>query len=79
MTRDCKHGQLARVCPICELEREIELTKAVVDVARVRIRVGHSEDCDATFFPHGTCDCGHDQLEDALRALDEARGWDDGR
>jgi hypothetical protein len=23
MTRDCKHGQLARSCEICELEREI--------------------------------------------------------
>jgi|JI10StandDraft_1071094.scaffolds.fasta_scaffold184261_9 hypothetical protein len=26
--RDCKHGQLARVCNICELEQEVERLRA---------------------------------------------------
>lgn len=28
--RDCKHGQLARSCPVCELEAEIERKDAML-------------------------------------------------
>jgi predicted metallo-beta-lactamase superfamily hydrolase len=31
MSRDCKHGQLARSCCICELEKENEKLKAAYD------------------------------------------------
>lgn len=31
MTRDCKHGQLARSCNICELEAENERLKAALE------------------------------------------------
>ena len=30
MPRDCKHGQLARVCNICEMEAEITRLRAVL-------------------------------------------------
>ncbi len=34
MSRDCKHGSLARSCPVCELTAEIEKLHAKIDRLR---------------------------------------------
>lgn len=39
MKIDCKHGQLARSCYICELEEE--LAKARADLARAKLEAEH--------------------------------------
>lgn len=36
MTRDCKHGQLARSCEVCELEAEVERLRAALRLYAVR-------------------------------------------
>lgn len=65
--RDCEHGQLARACRVCELERELAAVTAERDALR------------AAFTPRGwtraQSDAWHRALPDterAFRALHEA-------
>ena len=36
MSNQCKHGQLARVCDVCELEQELADTKVQLETAEQR-------------------------------------------
>ena len=61
--RDCKHGQLARVCLTCELEAEIDALRAalkrchgLIETARSLLRVDDGteqwhEDAEAELSP----------------------------
>lgn len=51
MTIECEHGQLARSCEICDLQRENEslcrqLDRASAEIHRLRGRLSHYETPD---------------------------------
>ena len=51
MSRDCEHGQLARSCNICDLERELKAVtqqrdKLLVALEQCRDMVGHPDNVD---------------------------------
>jgi len=48
--RDCKHGQLARVCRICELEAEIAALRAKLDNVCKAIDAGRQDDVSGGFY-----------------------------
>ena len=48
MSRDCEHGQLARSCNICDLERDLKLVteqrdKLLATLEQCRDMVGHPD------------------------------------
>ena len=51
MSRDCEHGQLARSCNICDLERELKAVtqqrdKLLAALEQCRDMVGHPDNVD---------------------------------
>lgn len=77
LTRDCKHGQLARQCNICELEDEAESLRAeLAEVRRdaERYRWLRSDDCPFSCYEQegpdnwGWCPTSSRDLDEAIDA-----------
>lgn len=69
--RDCKHGQLARSCNVCELESEV--ARQAAEIERLKAELGDLPEAQAMLLRD--CKVKDALLRQALEALEKTRAF----